>query len=56
MFLAFAEGGELSIAEDGQPATVQHYDAGQAIFLPGGKARTITAKNSAVHAMLVEVK
>ncbi len=56
MFLAFAEGGDLSVAEDGKPAQVKHYDAGQAIFLPGGHARAITAKNSAVHAMLVEVK
>ena len=56
MFIAFAEGGDLSIAEAGQPAKVQHYDAGQAIFLPGGKARAITAKSGAIHAMLVEVK
>ena len=40
----------------GQPAKVQHYDAGQAIFLPGGKARAITAKSGAIHAMRVEVK
>ena len=56
MFIAIAEGGDLSIAENGGPAKVQHYDSGQAIFLPGGKTRTITASNSAIHAMLVEVK
>lgn len=57
IFLAFAEGGDLLIQEDGQPAVVKHYDSGQAIFLPGGKARAISAVNSTtVHAMLVEVK
>jgi hypothetical protein len=56
MFIAFAEGGDLSIAESGQPAKVQHYDAGQAIFLPAGHARAITAKSGAIRAMLVEVK
>lgn len=56
MFLAFAEGGDLSIATPGQPAKVQHYDAGQAIFLPGGQARTIGSANGTIHAMLVEVK
>ena len=56
MFIAFAEGGDLSIAEDGGPARVQHYDSGQAIFLPAGKSRTITAQDGAIHAMLVEVK
>jgi hypothetical protein len=56
MFIAFAEGGDLSIAEDGKPAVVKHYDSGQAIFLPGGHARAITASNTAIHAMLVEVK
>ena len=48
--------GELSIAAPGQPAKVQHYDAGQAIFLPGGQARAITAKSGTIRAMLVEVK
>jgi hypothetical protein len=56
MFLAFAEGGDLSIAAPGQPAKVQHYDAGQAIFLPGGQARTIGSAGGTIHAMLVEVK
>jgi hypothetical protein len=56
MFLAFAEGGELSIAAPGLPATVRHYDAGQAIFLPGGQARTIGSAGGTIHAMLVEVK
>jgi hypothetical protein len=57
MFLAFAEGGDLSIAEDGKPAVVKHYDSGQAIFLPGGHSRIIAAKGiAAIHAMLVEVK
>lgn len=56
MFLAFAEGGDLSIATAGQAPKVQHYDAGQAIFLPGGQARTIAATRDTVHVMLVEVK
>ena len=57
MFLAFAEGGDLSIQEDGQPAQVKHVEAGQAIFLPAGKARAIAANGTAtVHAMLVEMK
>jgi len=56
MFLAFAEGGEFSIAAPGQPATVRHYDAGQAIFLPGGQARTIGSAGGTIHAMLVVVK
>jgi hypothetical protein len=56
MFLAFAEGGNLSIQEEGKPAEVKHYDTGQAIFLKGGVARAITAKDSAIHVMLVEVK
>jgi hypothetical protein len=56
MFLAFADGGDLSIAEDGQPAKTQHYDRGQAIFLSGGKSRTISSSNGTVRAMLVEVK
>ena len=56
MFIAFAEGGDLSITVPGQPAKVQHYNAGQAIFLAGGQARAITAKGGAIHAMLVEVK
>ena len=56
MFLAFAEGGELSIATPGGPAKVQHYDAGQAIFLPGGQARSLASAGGTIHAMLVEVK
>jgi hypothetical protein len=56
MFVAFAEGGELLIATPGQPAKIQHYDAGQAIFLPGGQARTIGSAGGTVHAMVVEVK
>ncbi|HUE66130.1 MAG TPA: hypothetical protein VMO78_17295 [Rhizomicrobium sp.] len=56
MFLAFAEGGDLSIAVPGQPAKVQHYDSGQAIFLPGGQSRKIGSAGGTIHAMLVEVK
>jgi hypothetical protein len=57
MFIAFAEGGNLSITTPGQPARVKHYDAGQAVFLPGGQARAITASGTTtIHAMLVEVK
>lgn len=56
VFLAFAEGGDLSIAVPGQPAKVQHYDAGQAIFLPGGQARAIGSAGGTIHVMLVELK
>lgn len=56
MFLAIAEGGDLAIATAGEAPKVQHYDAGQAIFLPGGQARTIGSTSGTVHAMLVEVK
>jgi hypothetical protein len=56
MFLAIAEGGDLSIATAGEAPKVQHYDAGQAVFLPGGQARTIGATSGTVHVMLVEVK
>ena len=56
MFIAFAEGGELSISTPGRPAKVQHYDAGQAIFLPGGQARALGSAGGTIHAMLVEVK
>lgn len=56
MFLAFAEGGELSIGAPGQPAKVQHVGAGQAIFLPGGQARVLGSAGGTIHAMLVEVK
>jgi hypothetical protein len=56
VFLAFAEGGDLSIATPGQPAKVQHYDAGQAIFLPGGQARAIGSAGGTIHVMLVELK
>jgi len=57
MFIAFAEGGDLSIASPGQPAKVTHYESGQAIFLPGGQARAITASGATtIRAMVVEVK
>lgn len=56
MFLAIAEGGELSIAAAGEAPKVQHYDAGQAVFLPGGRARTISSRSGTIHAMLVELK
>lgn len=56
MFLAFAEGGDFSIAAPGQPVRVQHFEAGQAIFLPGGQARTFASAGGTIHAMLVEVK
>jgi len=56
MFVAFAQGGDFSIAAPGQPAKVQHYEAGQAIFLPGGQARTFASAGGTIHAMLVEVK
>ena len=56
VFLAFAEGGDLSIAAPGQPAKVQHYDAGQAIFLPGGQARALGSAGGTIHVMLVELK
>jgi hypothetical protein len=56
MFIAFAEGGDLSITIVGEPAKVQHYDVGQAIFLPGGQVRTIKSTSGTIHAMLVEVK
>ena len=56
MFIAFAEGGDITIATPGRPAKTQHYDTGQAIFLPGGQARTISSANGTIHAMLVEVK
>jgi hypothetical protein len=56
MFLAIAEGGDLAIATAGEAPKIQHYDAGQAIFLPGGRARTISSKSGTVHVMLVEVK
>jgi hypothetical protein len=49
MFFAFAEGGDLSIATDGQSAKVQHYDVGEAIFLPGGQARTIGSAGGTIH-------
>jgi len=56
MFIAFAEGGDFSIAAPGQPAKVQHVQAGQAIFLPGGQARVFASAGGTIHAMLVEVK
>jgi hypothetical protein len=56
MFLAFAEGGDLSIATPGQPAQVRHYNAGRAVFLPGGQARTIGSAGGTIHVMLVEIK
>ena len=56
MFIAFAEGGDFSIAAPGQAAKVQHYESGQAIFLPGGQARSFASAGGTIHAMLVEVK
>jgi hypothetical protein len=56
MFVAFAEGGDLSIATPGQAPKVQHYDAGQAIFLAAGQVRSIGSAKGAIHAMLVEMK
>lgn len=56
MFLAFAEGGDLTIAAQGQAPTTKHYDAGQAIFLPAGQVRTISSAKGTVHVMLVEMK
>jgi redox-sensitive bicupin YhaK (pirin superfamily) len=56
VFLAIAEGGDLSIATAGEAPKVRHYDAGQAVFLPGGQARTIGSTSGTVHVMLVEVK
>jgi hypothetical protein len=56
MFLAFAEGGDLSITTAGAAPKTVHYDAGKTIFLPGGQARTIVATKGTVHVMLVEVK
>jgi hypothetical protein len=56
VFLAFAEGGDFSIATPGQAAKIQHYNAGQAIFLRGGQARTIGSAGGTIHAMLVELK
>jgi hypothetical protein len=57
MFLAIAEGGDLSIQEDGQPAQIKHVESGEALFLPGGKARAISSgPGTTVRAMLVEMK
>ena len=56
MFLAIAEGGDLSIAAGARAPKVQHFDAGQALFLPGGQVRTIGSVSGTVHVMLVEVK
>ena len=56
MFLAFAEGGDFSIGTGQEPAKVQHYEAGQAIFLPGGQVRAFSALQGTVHVMLVEIK
>ena len=57
MFIAFAEGGDFSIQEDGQSAQTKHVESGQAIFLAGGKARAISAgPGTTIHAMVVEVK
>jgi hypothetical protein len=56
MFLAIAEGGDLSVAVAGQPPKIQHTETGQAIFLPAGQARTIGSAGGTIHAMLVEVK
>jgi hypothetical protein len=46
MFLAFADGGDISIAEDGQTAKVKHY----------GKSRTIGSDRGTIRVMLVQVK
>ena len=48
MFLAFAAGGELSVAAPGQPARVQHDEA--------GRARSIGSAGGTIHVMLVELK
>jgi hypothetical protein len=56
LFIAFAEGGDFSIAAPGQPAKVQHYESGQAIFLPGGQGRSFASAGGTIHAMVVEVK
>jgi hypothetical protein len=56
MFVAIAEGGDLSVVSAGEAPRFEHYNAGQAIFLPGGQARTISSRNGTVHVMLVEVK
>jgi hypothetical protein len=57
MFLAFAEGGDLVIQEDGKPAETRHVKSGEAIFLPGGKARALSSgPGTTVRAMLVEMK
>jgi hypothetical protein len=56
MFLAIAEGGDLAIGTAEEAPKVQHYNAGQAVFLPGGQARTISSTSGTVHVMLVEVK
>jgi len=56
LFIAFAEGGDFSIGPPGQPVRVQHYEAGQAIFLPGGQARIFASAGGTIHAMVVEVK
>lgn len=56
MFLAFAEGGDLSIRTGETCAQIKHYKAGQAIFLPGGTVRTLSSVRGTVHVMLVQVK
>lgn len=56
VFIAIAEGGDLSIETPGQAAKVQHFDRAQALFLPGGQARTLKSSMGTIHAMLVEMK
>jgi len=56
VFIAIAEGGDLSIEIPGQAAKVQHLDRAQALFLPAGQARTLKSVNGTIHAMLVELK
>ncbi len=57
MFLCIAEGGDLVVQEDGKPAETKSVKAGEALFLPGGKARAISSgPGTTVRAMLVEMK
>ena len=56
-FLAIAEGGDLVIEDDGKPAETKAVKSGEALFLPGGKARAISSgPGTTVRAMLVEMK
>jgi hypothetical protein len=57
VFLAIAQGGDLVIQEDGKPAETKPVKMGEALFLPGGKARAISSgAGTTVRAMLVEMK